>query len=97
MKNEIKAGEYVRTKKGIIYKADQTYYLNNNIPIKFATFSDRVTKHSSNIIDLIEEGDYVNGHKILEIHEALAPDDERILDIGYGMAIFEENNHFTIW
>lgn len=61
---EIKVGEYVRTKKGIVYKADQDYYLQNSIPIKFATFSDRVVKHSPNIIDLIEVGDYVNGLRI---------------------------------
>lgn len=68
---EIKKGEYVRTKKGIIYKADKDYYLNNNIPIKYATFSDRVIKHSFNIIDLIEVGDYVNGYKVSDKESTL--------------------------
>lgn len=29
------------------------------------TFKERIIKHSFNIIDLIEEGDYVNGQKVL--------------------------------
>lgn len=101
LKLKIEVGEYIRTKDGRIDKVDRysigccVYHCKNGMCIDECEtvgipISD-IKKHSSNIIDLIEEGDYVNGHKILEIHEALAPDDERILDIGYGMAIFEEN------
>lgn len=50
-----------------------------------------IVKHSKNIIDLIEVGDYVNGYKILEIHKNLELYDEIILDIGYGMAIFNDS------
>ncbi len=36
---------------------------------------DNISKHSKNIIDLIEVGDYVNGYKVLEIRR----NDNRIL------------------
>ena len=69
---EIKVGEYVRTKKGSIGKfkftgADDT----DNIIVYFknqygTTCVDEteIVKHSFNIIDLIEVGDYVNGKLI---------------------------------
>lgn len=44
---EIKVGEYVRTREGKIYKTNITM------------INDTGIKHSPNIIDLIEEGDYV--------------------------------------
>lgn len=56
---EIKVGEYIRTKDGCIFKATE-YWLGE-------CYSDRVNikKHSPNIIDLIEVGDYVNGSKVV--------------------------------
>lgn len=66
---EIKKGEYVRTKKGIIFKADQNFYLHNDIPLKFATFSDRVISHNVEILEIINPGDYVNGEKIVDIQK----------------------------
>lgn len=32
-------------------------------------YLEEITKHSTNIIDLIEVGDYVNGHSVLEKHK----------------------------
>ena len=78
---EIKIGEYVRTKKGQICKVlgireeqrngnriygHKAYYLDNHKGSLTPAF---ILKHSSNIIDLIEEGDYVNGKKIETIIE----------------------------
>lgn len=58
---EIKVGEYIRTKDGCIFKATE-YWLGE-------CYSDRVNikKHSPNIINLIEEGDYVNGKLIHKV------------------------------
>ena len=58
---EIKVGEYVRTKGGCIFKATE-YWLGE-------CYSDRVNikKHSPNIINLIEEDDYVNGKLIHKV------------------------------
>lgn len=47
-------------------------------------------KVSEKISDLVEKDDIVNGYRILEIYEATESNEERILDIGYGMAIFND-------
>lgn len=74
---EIKIGEYVRNKKGYIgkvikirkrietYKNDREAYLVDWCG-KRATYISQIKdiKHSSNPIDLIEVGDYVNGYKV---------------------------------
>lgn len=88
----LEIGEYVRTQiygiSKVIKVVNNQVYLDN---LGFGIKTKDIIKHSKNKEDLIEKGDYVNGYRILEIHEALAPDDERILDIGYGMAIFEDS------
>ena len=70
-KNKIEVGEYVRTKDGRIFKVFKidTKKENENLysdeytrPINY-----KITKHSKNIIDLIEVGDYVNGSYVLSI------------------------------
>ena len=77
---EIKVGEYVRTDYGIskvvpkinawITNEQVTLDLYNGIR-NISIFKNIVKKHSSNIIDLIEEGDYVNGEKVLYIDKCL--------------------------
>ena len=73
----ISVGEYIRTKDGIIEKI-KTFDMQTNIFVDKKgklqkwmgetvfgdTISDEITKHSKNIIDLIEVGDFVNGFKI---------------------------------
>ena len=50
----IEVGEYVRTRQGIIFQATENIKINVNIPKKYEKFADEITKHSFNIIDLIE-------------------------------------------
>ncbi len=81
---EIKVGEYVRTKDGLIAKLInindyecvfdsriQWFYEYYREDIDFDDWKDfveeKIVKHSPNIIDLIEVGDYVNGYKVLDI------------------------------
>lgn len=76
---EIKEGEYVRTKTEGIGKiihinthfADENYkkvLLGNNKAVGFTSINDiKKLKHSPNIIDLIEEGDYVNGKRVIYV------------------------------
>lgn len=78
MCEEIKVGEYIRVDNGIILKYDFITKNNDEILLgqkgKAYSFEDeeeledfvrlRIVKHSKNIIDLIEVGDYVNGYKI---------------------------------
>ncbi|MEE0929557.1 MAG: hypothetical protein UIM53_00995 [Acutalibacteraceae bacterium] len=76
---EIKVNDYVRCKNGRIAKIkaiennfiyfDGEIYRQNGTPMFECEtcFSDFIVKHSKNIIDLIECGDYVNGCKVISI------------------------------
>ena len=67
---EIEVGEYVRTDKGIIAKVDEIRLGTNRKKKIFQnvyeldngrwTVIDYIIKHSKNIIDLIEVGDYLD-------------------------------------
>ena len=74
---EIRIGEYVRTKKGYIAKIteiDNYIWFNEKInkesgmavyELSKVEFENLVVKQSKHIIDLIEVGDYVNGEKVV--------------------------------
>lgn len=63
--DEIEVDEYIRTEKGYILKID-----NEKKVLKGLKFLDvqygKIKKHSKNIIDLIEFGDYVNGELVTD-------------------------------
>lgn len=64
MEDEYEVGEYYRTKNGEILKIvdlDEYGFLVDK-------FYYQIVKHSKNIIDLIECGDFVNGHKVKAIY-----------------------------
>lgn len=76
MKLELKENMYVRTKDGIIDKVIIDYNghcASPNCECKHISCAknyydeDKIVKASYNIIDLIEEGDYVNGMKVNEV------------------------------
>lgn len=66
---EIKVGDYIRV-NGIIGKVEQTgnslFWLEDGS--SYSLF-DKKVKHSKNIIDLIECGDYVNGELVTGIYD----------------------------
>src|SRR5574344_1888900 len=73
---EINVGDYVRGFRGINkvikiepYNNSYFYYTDgkNNNEGKPFYFERHITKHSKDIIDLIEVGDYVNGSKVIDI------------------------------
>lgn len=64
MKDEIEVGEYVRDEKGFITKIDSDFVLEN---IERFIEGHKIIKHSKNIIDLLDVGDYVNGTRIYEM------------------------------
>ncbi|MBQ8298419.1 MAG: hypothetical protein IJX99_01125 [Clostridia bacterium] len=70
---KIKVGDYIRTHKGKIYKVTNVYVLKVTCGHTSLRYTD-ISKHSFNIIDLIEEGDYVNGYKIIIDEGMLLPD-----------------------
>ena len=75
---EIKVGEYVRTKRGIakvlevktvqpkMYGQHDVAYKIDKCPRMYISETAFI-KHSPNIIDLIEVGDYVNGRLVLAV------------------------------
>lgn len=80
MENKIKVGDYIRTKEWGIAKVNR---IDNGKVTMIKNKNNRTTHYftqlkepSQNIIDLIEEGDYVNGIKIYSVRKA----------IGYGNA-----------
>lgn len=79
---EIKVGEYVRTIDGYIRKVEQVNRkgsydglchgaYNVDIPYKYSQgiSAKKIKSHSPNIIDLIEEGDYIKGEKVTAIYD----------------------------
>ena len=73
---KLEEGMYVRTKQGTIEKVIKRYdtlsgcKVEVNEDFRFKHYEHNYIKHiknaSHNIIDLIEEGDYVNGHLVLD-------------------------------
>ena len=92
MESKIQVGEYIRTYDGIIGKIlededigengvyiDTTFLDDYADETNFVKYKD-IKSHSFNLIDLIEEGDYVNGNEIaLE-----APNPDPLCDPIYG-------------
>ena len=76
---EIKVGEYIRTKSGNIGKVlditnvtmqkRKKYLIKWNISKAYYITAIRIIKHSKDIIDLIEKNDYVNGCKVYEVRK----------------------------
>ncbi len=95
---DIKVGEYVRIKDGYIgqlIRIIDDYYLNplvidtkikvrhDGLPETLLYLrKENILKHSPNLIDLIEVGDYVNGYKVKDVWQK----------INVGAAIDLENN-----
>ena len=83
MNDEIKVNDYVRTIYGQIFKVKEiknnsifTQEKDKDFGFNYILTKEDITKHSPNIIDLIEIGDYVNGHKI--VNEIYGEDDNNL-------------------
>lgn len=68
---DIEVGDYIRTKSGKIRKVKTTvaqYYITDrlNISDNNQFTKEDIVKHSKNIIDLIEVGDFVNGNIVTD-------------------------------
>ena len=67
---EIKVGEYLRTRAGFIYKITNidkngVIYLDKKQSVMSKQeLEDYTVKHSFELIDLIEVGDFVNGYRV---------------------------------
>jgi hypothetical protein len=78
---ELKNGEYVRLNNGKIF----VLTIPNLSTVQFTI--DGMIKHSPNIIDLIEVGDYVNGYPVIDIGQ----DYICVCDFGKSEDLIEED------
>lgn len=67
----------------VVWNDRKVIYVDENghpVPtsFNFFVFEDEITVFSFNIIDLIKVGDYVNGHKVINIIEADVCGDEEL-------------------
>lgn len=69
MEDKIEVNEYVRTKDGKIDKViNSNFYMSIYVECeKGLCLIESIVKHSKQLIDLIECGDYVNGRKVKHI------------------------------
>lgn len=85
----IEVGEYVRSLiNGNIYKVIEISDLLKEPGIKYYKFDEfrgmcsteeYNVKHSKNIIDLIEEGDYVNGKRVFATENRINDNGEKVI------------------
>ncbi len=74
MENEIKVNDYVRLKDGTIAKVIEIKNQNTDIfnwyclDNDMGTMDRSIVKHSPNLIDLIQYGDYVNGQEVETVY-----------------------------
>ena len=91
MEDKIEIGEYVRTKKGAVGKLIEidkkatAYYLDC---LKCVSLKN-IVKHSKQLIDLIECGDYVNGYLVEEVR--ISCFDSSIFVHGYAIELHEND------
>lgn len=84
--SEIEVGEYVRTKNGYITRVDEStnifnlgykeQYVDMETTIYGFTCEEEIVNHSKQLIGLIEVGDYVNGHRV--VNEIWGEDDNNL-------------------
>ena len=69
MKEKIEIGEYVRTDNGKIHKVIDIEKGSIKIKSLYKEWIGLccIVKHSKQLIDLIEVGDYVNGYKVINV------------------------------
>ena len=102
----LELNEYIRTKGGIIAKVIgvqsggiEKYYFDKEVIDNFKELTqigteNVVLKHSFNIIDLIEVGDYVNGYLVKSVSDNGVYIDIPFVDsesIGCGIDLFRSN------
>ena len=112
---DIKIGEYVRTKNGLIGKVnkieeagsgcrfageflkDEIIEFNDGKIYERRCKREQVTKHSFNLIDLLEVGDYVNGYRIDEIDDwnNLIHKERGINRSGFSIPVAQYNDDIT--
>lgn len=100
--SEVEVGEYVRTKNQGIKRIDTIfknktvnkygYEIGSEWDGKLYSYikTTDILKHSKNIIDLIEVGDFVNGYRVIEFKKS------NIRDSGIQILVYR-NHQYEQW
>ena len=73
MEDKIEVNEYVRTNSGLIFKVNEITYDEEYKDYLYkesfllVDWKENIVKHSKQLIDLIEVGDYVNGYRVINV------------------------------
>ena len=100
---DIEVNEYVRTKNGYIIRVDENtnifnlgykeQYIDMETTRYGFTCEEEIVKHSKQLIDLIEVGDYVNGYRVINvINEGICPSG-KCIDIDSS----KDSSECTLW
>lgn len=101
----IQVGEYIRTIDGYIRKVTQVnkkgsyeglcygaYSLDKKYKNSVGVSAKKILKHSKNIIDLIEIGDFINGKMCIDIEHYTRDDGSNGIDfVCIGGCVLKEN------
>ena len=93
----IEIGKYVRTKKGEIMKVTGTPVEQDDIATYqtdkgWCELGYNIIKHSKNIVDLIESGDFVNGERVIETLVTTNRDGSKLHLIRFPTDVITDNN-----
>lgn len=95
----IKVNEYVRTNSGLIFKVNEITYDEEYKDYLYkesfllVDWKENIVKHSKQLIDLIEVGDYVNGYRVINvINEGICPSG-KCIDIDSS----KDSSECTLW
>lgn len=91
----IEVNEYVRTKDGKIDKViNSNFYMSIYVECEKGLYLiENIVKHSKELIDLIEVGDYVNGYRVINvINEGICPSG-KCIDIDSS----KDSSECTLW
>lgn len=95
----IEANEYVRTNSGLIFKVNEITYDEEYKDYLYkesfllVDWKENIVKHSKQLIDLIECGDYVNGCRVINvINEGICPSG-KCIDIDSS----KDSSECTLW
>lgn len=79
MEDKIEVGEHVRTKDGIIGKVEEVTSVSCWIEKDSRVSKRNIVKHRKKLTDLVEPGDFVNGHKVVTEICGICGEDENNL------------------
>lgn len=99
----MEVGEYVRIDKDhriialgiakVVKTINETIYVKNNFELPITIDKNSISKHSKNIVDLIEVGDIVNGYKVINVINEEPCPSGKCIDIDSS----KDSSECTLW